>query len=83
MPFEVARHDGGHFEKITLKDFVCHFAFFLNNEGSMLAKLPKFVCGNKLDILGYVKSKIKDLIGNYVMNHTPCQYHLHCKMLAC
>ena len=50
--FEVAKHNGSHFQKTALKDLMS-FCIFSVAMGIQSAKLPDFYHGNTLDILGY------------------------------
>ena len=58
-PFKLVKHQGGHFEKTALEDFVSFCVILhicLTNSDLKLAQLPKFIHGNKLDMLAHVET---------------------------
>ena len=66
-------------KKMILKDIYVILHIFYSNRVSKLIKLPTFFHCTKLDMSAYVD--LKNLTGHYVVNHTPCQYHLYNKTL--
>ena len=54
-PVEVVKQKYQPFEKTALEDFCVILHIFLSNRVSKLARLPKFIHGNKLHTLAYVE----------------------------
>ena len=53
---KVAKHNGSHFEKKALKDFMS-FCIFCLATGVQSSTLPDFCHGNTLDMLAYAETK--------------------------